>query len=251
MGYTRIAQYGNVVEIYEYEKNRTNNSRPTLSLLSKNRAKRIRQEEIKRKVYKRKKSSIARAVTNFYRLCHHNNVKANTVAFVTLTFIYDCTIEEAGRACARFVERYKKAYPKVPISYISVSEKTKKGRWHYHLLVYNLPPETKSVERETRNLQRLFERGYVDIRFANRITKGIAGYMAKYMAKTLYDEGFETRRGYNCSRNIESPTIYGSNTLDAYTDIIVPIVNVEKEEKRSYDVPYLGKCLFTKIVTKI
>jgi len=149
------------------------------------------------------------------------------------------------------MERIKKAYPQVPVSYISVSELTKRGRYHFHLLVYDLPPEETKRERETRNFQRLFERGYVDICFASSITTGIAGYMAKYMGKSLVDAKNEAERGYNCSRNIRKPTSKGSNTLNTYTDLIIPDDDIVDEQKREYDVPYLGKCLYTRITKKI
>jgi len=250
MGYMRILQYGNVTETYEYEKNRTSTKGRYVSSLTKSRAKKARELAKAHGSYKRSKRSVLRSVYSFYRLCHHNNVMASTVNFFTLTFGYDCTYKEACRYVAQFMERIKKAYPKVPVSYISVSERTKKGRFHFHLLVYDLPTETTVRERETRNFQRLFRRGYVDIRPASHITAGIAGYMAKYMGKAFSDEENETTRGYNCSRNIRKPYGAGSNTLCGYSDLIIPTEDIAKSEKREYDVPYLGKCLYTRI-TKI
>lgn len=251
MGYTRIVQYGNVTELYEYEKNRTNNKPRYVSAIAKKRAKEIRSIAKKTGTYKRTYRSVLRARNNFFKLCHHNNCLASTIHFITLTFAYDLAFETSRRYVARFMENIKRHYPKVPISYISVSEKTKKGRYHFHLLVYDLPPETTERERETRNFQRLFERGYVDICPATYVTKGIAGYMAKYMGKTLTDEKNETTRGYNCSRNIRKPTSAGGNTLDQYTDMIIPTELIVDEEKKEYDVPYLGKCLYTRITKQI
>jgi len=246
----KIVQFGDTTEIYQYEKNRTNNPPKHISALAKKRAKKAREDAKKRGIYKRKKRNIHRSVASFFRLCHHNNVLAKSVHFFTLTFAYDLTYKTACRHVARFMENVKKAYPTVSLSYISVSELTKKGRFHFHLLVYDLPPETTKFERETRNFQRLFNRGYIDICPASKITTGIAGYMAKYMAITLTDEKYETTRGFNCSRNIKKITTHGSNTLSAYYDMIVPVVNVEVTKTSEYDVPYLGKCLYTRVKTK-
>jgi hypothetical protein len=146
--------------------------------------------------------------------------------------------------------RYKKHFKDVPISYISVPELTKKNRYHFHLLVYDLPPETASLERETRNIQRIFQRGYVDVMSASYKTTGIAGYMAKYMAKAIRDERYETTRGYNCSANIKKITCHGSNSLSGYSDFIIPSDSIANIVEKSYDVPYLGKCLYKKIITK-
>jgi len=251
MGYTRILQYGDVTEVYQYEKNRINHKKPHISSIAKKRAKNIKEQAKQKGTYLRQKSSIMRSVSSFYRMCHHNNVLAKSVHFITLTFAYDLTYKEATRHVAHFMERIKKNYPQIPVSYISVSELTKKKRYHFHLLVYDLPPQTTERERKTRNFQRLFERGYLDICPASSITTGIAGYMAKYMGKTLRDEKNETTRGYNCSRNVRKPYHAGSNSLNQYTDLIVPDDNIALEQKKEYDVPYLGKCLHTRIIKKL
>ena len=249
MGYTKVVQFGNVTEIYEYEKNRADYKERHISALTKKRNKKALQQLKDRGLYKRKKASILKSTQNFFRLCHHNNCLAETIHFLTLTFAYDLTYKTACRHVARFMERVKETHHQVPIRYISVVEFTKKKRYHFHLLVYNLPTEETSRERETRNFQRLFERGYVDLCHASYTSKGIAGYMAKYMAKALQDEKFGTARVYNTSRNIEKVRSKGSNTLNTYLDLIVPTENIEKTENREYDVPYLGKCLVTKITT--
>lgn len=249
MGYTKIVQYGNVVELYEYEKNRSDYKERHISALIKKRNRESLALRKKKGLYKRSKKNILRATQSFFRLCHHNNCLADTIHFLTLTYAYDLTYKTACRHVARFMEKVKSRQNGVPIRYISVPELTKKNRYHFHLLVYNLPPQETGSERKTRNLQRLFERGYVDIRFASYTSKGIAGYMAKYMAKALQDEKFETARVYNTSRNIEKIRSKGSNTLGEYLDMIIPTENLEKTEKREYDVPYLGKCLVTKITT--
>ena len=68
------------------------------------------------------------------------------------------------------------------------------------------------------------------------------------MAKSLTDERYETRRGYNCSQNIKKFTQAGSNAIDGYSDMIIPTENIANIETASYDVPYLGTCSFTKII---
>ena len=250
MSYTRIVQYGNITELYLYEKNRTNNRRPYVSSLTKKRAKKKREEAKKKGFYKRSKRNILRSIKSFFQLCHHNNCIASSIHFFTLTFAYEITYKEACRNVARFMEKVKKHFPTIPLSYISVPELTKKGRFHFHLLVYNLPSEKTITERKTRNFQVLFERGYIDIMPASYTSEGLAGYMAKYMAKALRDEENETTRGFNCSRNIERPRSKGSNTLNQYLDLIIPTVDIEILENREYDVPYLGKCLMSRVKLK-
>jgi len=146
------------------------------------------------------------------------------------------------------MERVKENFKIESIAYISVSEITKAGRYHFHLLVYNLPTETAERERETRNLQRLFQRGYVDAVFATYKSEGIAGYMAKYMGKSLADAKNEATRGFTCSRNIKKITSAGGNSLSGYYDLIVPTDDLRNTQTAEYNVPYLGKCLYKKII---
>jgi len=248
VGYTRIVQYGDVIELYQYEKNRSDNKPRWVSAIAKKRARNIREIAKKSGTYKRTNRSIIRARNNFFKLCHHNNCLATTVHFITLTFAYDLTLKASSRHVAKFMENVKRHYPEIPISYISVSERTKAGRYHFHLLVYDLPSETAQLERKTRNFQRLFQRGYVDISLATYNSMGIAGYMAKYMAKALGESKNEAIRGYSCSRNIAKVTSVGGNTLDHYSGMIIPTDNIASVENSVYDVPYLGLCRFTKII---
>lgn len=264
MGYTKIVQYGNVTEIYEYEKElkrkrgidaakahrlQTGGRYPKRNVsLKAKRTKDIRERAKKTKTYTRRASSVLRSQQSFFRLVHHNNIFSDSIHFVTLTFSYDLTYKTACRHVARYMERIKKNFSEVPIRYISVPELTKKGRFHFHLLVYDLPPETASIERKTRNLQRSFERGYVDVMLATYTSRGIAGYMAKYMAKAINDPKVETTRGYNNSRNIKKIRSAGSNSFRQYADLIIPTEDLADVENRSYDVPYLGQCNYTKII---
>jgi len=281
MGYTKIVQYGNITEIFEYEREikprppsqlkaerlvngGSNNGQVHTFDVVKKRKNKIRSEAKKKHNYVRSDSSIKRCRTNFFRLCHHNNSLAQTIHFLTLTFAYDLTYSEASRHVKRFMERVRKNQPEIPVHYISVPELTEKGRFHFHLLVYDLSPRLSgkpistnskkngqiTTERKTRNLQRLFQRGYVDIVFATYTSRGIAGYMAKYMAKSLADSRYTTTRGYNCSRGIAKISSAGSNSLNTWFDMILPDGEVADIQESSYDVPYLGLCRFTKIIKK-
>lgn len=268
MGYRKIVQYGDTTEIYDYENNlkkkqgidhvkaqrllfneRIDDEKQHLSLNAK-RQRAIRLQSKSKGTYERSQASINRSRRNFFRLCHHNNCNAQTIHFVTLTFAYDLSYKKALAHLKRFMERVQNFKSEISLSYISVPELTEEGRYHFHLLVYDLPPETAKLERKTRNFQRLFQRGYVDISVATHNSMGIAGYMAKYMAKALAHEKNEATRGYTCSRNIAKITSAGGNTLSHYSDMIIPTEDIVDTEERSYDVPYLGLCRFTKIISK-
>lgn len=239
MGYQKIEQYADIIETYEYEKNIGNPERKALSKLDKRR----REERKKLQAQIRSRHSIARTRNSFFKLVAHNCYTARTITFGTITYPYDYNYEKCQRYNSRFFTKaFTKYKNKVPIRYISVPEKTKKGRWHFHILFFNIPTNEVKRERTTRNFQRQFGRGYVDFRVANFRSIGIAGYMAKYMAKSLTDHGNEIRRGFTCSRNIEKIRSYGSNQLDQYLDLIIGDNYIEKQ-KKIYDTQYLGECI--------
>jgi len=248
MGYMKIVQYGNITEIFQYEKNLHNSKKKQISKLTKNRQAKARSEAKAKGLVIRSQRSIKRSQLAFYRLCHHNTCLASSVHFMTLTFAYDITYSQAVRNVQRFMERIKNSLPQIPLSYISVSELTQKGRYHFHLLVFDLPPKTQEEERKTRNFQRLWQRGYVDICFAPKVTSGIAGYMAKYMAKALGDTRYASHRGYTCSRNIKKISVAGSNLVSQYSDLIIPTEGIAKVETGAYNVPYMGTCNFKRVI---
>lgn len=229
MGYIKVIQYADIVEIYEYEKT----VHPP------------RRKRPRRKIkapYKRFRSSrsVVRSRNGFYRLCAHNNHLNEHISFLTLTFAEDQTYKQANRYASHFYTRIRNHFKELSLSYISVPEYTEKGRIHLHMLLYGLPPEEVKKERTTRNLQRQFRQGYLDIRYASYRSKGIAGYMAKYMGKALGSAGDEITRGYTCSRNCHKISAHGSNALDGYMDMIDP--KVDLLEEKEYSVKYMGKC---------
>ncbi len=236
MGYTKIVQFGDCTEIYDYEKDINNIRKRTLSQIQKKRAK------ARRKLVSRSTFSVRRARSNFFRLVHHNNSYADSISFLTITLQADYKYAQATRTVREFFSKLKEKLGTAP-RYISVPELTKKGRYHFHILVYDLPPEIVKNERTTRNLQRLFKRGFIDIRIAEYHSPAIAGYMAKYMAKALTDPKYETRRAYNCSRNIKKIRSYGSNSLALYMDLVVGD-NFTCANSTEYDTKYLGRCCY-------
>jgi hypothetical protein len=268
MGYKKIIQYGNITEYYEYQneikQKKGIDHKKALLLLDpkqgygkkhslsviKKRQKQLLVQSKAKGVYIRIRSSINRSKRNFWRLCHHNNVYSDTIHFLTLTFAYDLHYKEAQRHVSEFFRRVQNNYPQISLRYISVPELTKKGRYHFHLLLYDLPPQTSELERKTRNFQRLFRKGFLDLSYAEYTSKGIAGYMSKYMGKALTDSKNGCVRGYNTSRNVYKTRSYGSNNFTEQTDII-PDTDIDNIEKMSYDVPYLGNCKLIKITTKI
>lgn len=244
MGYFKIVEYGDTTETYLYEKDitpRFKNKKP--SKMAIKRLKDIRNLPN----YSPSIRSVKRAKTNFFRLVHHNNIHASSITFITLTFNCDYPYGFYGRYLALFISKLNKQYASKThkqITYIGVPELTKKGRYHYHLLVYDLSPTIVKNERYTRNLQRLFQRGYIDARLAKDTSPKIAGYMAKYMAKHFSTPGNTHKRAYNCSRKIKKISSHGRNTPIEYTYLVSGDLPPQ-HDLQQYQVPYMGMCIKT------
>jgi len=185
MGYTRLVQYGNITEIYQYEKPRNRNQEQSHAKIQRIIDKKCHISNIVKPKQgnlltkpqtsiglslsnlPRKQSAINRTLRDFFRLTHHNVVNAKTIHFVTLTFAFDLTYEQALNALKKFINRTQQYQKEVPISYISVPELTKKNRYHFHLLIFDLLPQVSGLpltkrgkktpsfttERDTRLLQ--------------------------------------------------------------------------------------------------
>jgi len=240
-----VIKAGNITEIYEYEKPFLPRPIKPLSKLQKKRAA-ARREARKKANLPRTKRAANRCYTNFFRLVHHNNSVAHTIHFITLTLASDYDYKTASRFLAHFFERVKKAQNKIPLDYISVPEFTKKGRIHFHLLVYDLSPCWFN-ERETRNLQRFWGRGYLDLRPAVQKGAALAGYLAKYMAKSLNHSNSPSWRGYSCSQTIKRLFTYSGNEISDY--FYLDLQDSDLHYIAQYDTLWLGRGVYKKFVS--
>jgi len=118
MGYTRVVQYGDITQIYQYSREYHYKER----YISPTEKKRKKKRDLL-KVKTRTKRSIYRSRLRFFRLCHHNNIYAKTISFCTLTFATNVSQQEAQRAISEFYRRInRKIETTIPISYVSVPE---------------------------------------------------------------------------------------------------------------------------------
>jgi len=248
MGYARIVQYADVVEWYEYEKNYVNVPRKQLTELDKKR----RLEARKLRIYVPKsKFSVKRAKTNFFQIVAGTLHEKGRPVLLTLTMHEDNVSVTKGY---QYIHDFKKRLigsSKLcsTFTYIAVPEFQKRGRLHFHLLTWGLPIEVCENERNTRNIQRQYGKGFVDVRVANDSSPKLASYLAKYMSKTYQDERLVFHKAYTCSRDVAKTRSYGSNTLTTYSSELIPDdACIQKID--SYNTQYMGRCSLTKYKIK-
>lgn len=242
MGYAKIVQYADRTEYLEYERKIQPDRRRYISRAEKKRRK-------QKKVWVQKsKYAIRRAKSNFIKLVVNALYEKGRPFLITLTMHeIDVSLAQGYAYLAKF-KYYVKSKMGKTLSYIAVPEWQKKGRLHYHLLCWGLREIDAITERDTRNLQRCYAKGFLDVRYAYDNSEKLAGYLAKYFTKGLGDSRTQGRRAYNATRDITRPRIQGSNTLSAYASDILPD-NLYIKEVVSYDTQYLGRCVLTKYKT--
>jgi len=273
MGYIKLVKSGDLVQVYKYQKDYV--YRPPRKT---NKRKRISKKEAHIRAFNQYRlgRSIQRARKGFFLLVNANLQRDTPPTFATFTFNEDIEIEMGYRATQVFFKELRKRFGD-HIRYISVPEWQKGGRLHFHALIWGLQPRIvfdevpfyyrkklrrkrfeqfsqfcaihgyePSDARGTRELQRLWARGYVDLLGATSSGAGIAGYMAKYLVKGLADVRLANSRGYSASRNIHRPTTYGLNGLDEDVFFLKEEFggkDLELQKTSSYDTLYLGSCI--------
>lgn len=136
----------------------------------------------------------------------------------------------------------KRAFPTRPIYCGCRVSAT--GSNHFHVLIWGLSDEIIASERATRNLQRLWLRGFVDIVATDGHPK-IATYLSKYLFKTVFDTRLGGQKAYSASRNIMRPL---SCTNDAALGRVGELFSgdawntIEKLSEKTYETQWLGTC---------
>jgi hypothetical protein len=232
------------VEVYQYEKRHNVFRQKRNYTKSKRTAKKSNDSRPTSKY--RTRRSIQRARQGFFRLVAANLREDSLPSFITLT-CYDkkTTLADGYSALKFFWQKVRIARPEC--KYILVPEWQKRGALHFHVLIWGLTPNDVRTERTTRNFQRCWARGFVDIRAAKNSNLAIAGYMAKYLAKALEDTRLANQRAYSCSRNVDRPTTVGTNNGAFLLDVSLPDAKYRTIAKHKiYDTIWLGQCDYIK-----
>ena len=206
--YKKAIVSGHVIEIYQYEK-------PVYSDYELNK---IRQHEGRRQEasednkQKNREKCSNRAARTVRRLVN-SNIAINS-KFLTLTFADHVTdLKKANYEFKKFKQRFE-YYLGVRIKYLCVPEFTKKGRIHYHVVLFNLP----FVKNKT--LQSIWSNGFIKI---NKIDNcdNVGAYVSKYMTKD--NEQMIEEKSYFTSRNLEKPLeIVNEKEIEILADSLSP-----------------------------
>jgi len=230
MGYTKLIQSGRIVEFYEF-------SSDYIPLRASTRKKRSRAVRIKKD--SRRSDNLARLRRTFVRIVQSNLIGDECPLFFTFTMLSVCSTVLAYECFSAFSGRIRRIFG-TGFKYIAVPEFQKRGAVHFHALYWGLPKGTIENERNTRTIQRIWGYGYVDC-FSTDGNGAIAGYMAKYMSKSLSDKRLLGKKAYTCSRNMLRPVQVSFAISASVLSKIVGVDNFPLQEK-NFPTQWLGSC---------
>jgi len=213
VGYTKVIKSGNLLEIYQYEQ------APAYSAAQRRRRK-PKEESDKRysDPKPRRIDNLIRSKRRFIRLVRANCGGDSKPALVTLTMLAIVSIELASPLFTSYAQLLKRTFGS-SIRYIAVPEFQKRGAVHFHVLIWGLPDQVVYEERDSRYLQNLWGYGYVDCVPTDGSDK-LAGYLGKYMSKSLLDERIAGKRGYYVSSQILRPLLFKTAIITDHTKLI-------------------------------
>jgi hypothetical protein len=247
MGYTKIISYGNTLEVYEYEKDvfllvgkggRETEDRDDDESCGVNRKNTLQERNSEASLGKRSDNA-RRASMAFRRIVAANLGGSARPLLVTITYADNFTdLKQAYRHFSAFIQSLRYRFGK-DFKYISVPEFQKRGAVHFHALIWGLPEELFSLERETRTLAEIWGKGFVYLKETDGDEK-LSFYLSKYMAKAFLDPRLKNQKCYVASRNVERPTVHKGNFS---ASLMMEEFGVEEEPiiDRSYQTKWLGE----------
>ena len=152
MGYTRLVQTGNVIEVFRYEREPALLGRPR-KLRDGFKARR------EGRVLRRRSDSVVRAQQSFWRIVR-GNLSKGAPALLTLTMLDIVGLGDAYKCYTAFGQRIRRRFGE-SIAWIAVPEFQKRGAVHFHVLMWGLPDEYVATEIYTRRVQNWWGYGYV------------------------------------------------------------------------------------------
>lgn len=236
MPYTRVVRSGSQVEVYEYANEPADHS----GQVRKRRKRIVGEDDLP--LVPRRADNIHRLARDFRRLVWANLDGIENPAFITLTMFKIVGIEEARHALNLFTGRVRKNICS-DFRFIAVVEYQKRGAPHFHVLIWGLPPALIANERHDRYLQHLWQAGYLDCIPTDGSPK-LAGYLAKYMSKSMSDDRLLGKKSYTTSRNLMRPLLHRfteifDNRAPAYLDS-----NHELIQTKTFNTDWLGKATY-------
>ena len=195
-----------------------------------------------------KKSSIHRAGSKIRKLILENNLKYCW----TLTYKDNQTDRKiALKDFKLFIEKVNRWIKSdKTFNYVAVMEQQKRGAWHFHIAVQAFMGFEK--------IEKLWKKGFVQVNENTGDLGKIAGYLAKYLKKSLEDGiddlSGERKVNYLCSRGLKQPEKVSGVMTETEFELLKDRASVVKEFETGYwmlfDEEEAGKIVEKKLILK-
>jgi len=256
MGYTKVVSYGNIIEVYRYEKDVRANGRKKGLLGQSSLLPHIPEDgkdaPIESKPQKvRTEAHARRARVAFRRLVGANIDGVNHPVLASFTYTENMVDIGTGRKDWRAFARRGASLWGESFRWVCVAEFQRRGAVHFHALIWGIPESVIDSERHARVVASLWGRGFTDVVRTDGSHK-LAGYLAKYMSKMFLDPRMSGRKAYICSQNFKRPFIDKNALLLPYhtKETGYPqIPGAETLQKTEYSTQWLGMCNYQKYKT--
>ena len=251
MTYRKVIACGNVIEIYEFEKepgvkeiNEHDDGYDALDFdktdLTKT-GKEWIEEEAKALRSKNRRKHTVREARNLTRRLALMNFGAGD-SFITLTYAENMRdLEKADDDFKKFVKRFKYQFSLDDFKYIAVREFQKRGAIHFHVLCnwnrrFESEEEIKECERYFG--EKLWGHGFVDIKPIDHVDN-VGAYLIKYMTKNIAIELFKGKKMYLCSKGLERPITFRGEEAERIMELY-ELKNKKEVFTNNYESEYFG-----------
>ena len=233
----KVVTSGDIVEIYEYEKQvETGVKRPGAGRKKESEKDWVR-EGLKAAgtadKQKNRADVLHRAAKTLRRQINANvGAWEESTKFITLTYADNMTdLKESNYNFKKFIQRlnYKLG---IKLKYSCVVEFQKRGAIHYHLVAYNLP------YIQNKKLAEIWSYGFVKVNKIDNVTN-VGAYVTKYMTKDSNDDRLLGEKCYFSSRDLIKPEEYGFSDKKEMESISGALHSF-KTYSAEYETDYLG-----------
>lgn len=244
----KVIASGNVIEVYEYEKDPMmpdkiknddeKHNKYEQMVLENDKADWIHEKTDRTE--ERRKQTLREARNLTRRLALMNFGAGDT--FLTLTYAENMQdMDKADDDFKKFMKRLRYR-TKSKIKYLAVREFQKRGAIHFHVICnWRVDREDeegiKELERWVGEI--VWGHGFVDIKVMDAGVDNIGAYLIKYMTKDVSIERFKGKNVYLCSKGLDRPLEYRGEQAEA---ILQAYGLKDKKEvfTNSYISEYLG-----------
>lgn len=231
----KVVRSGDVYEIYQYEN-------PVFSGYESKGGRHHQSDTLDEVKEINREKVLSRAQKDIRRIVNSNfNQWGQISKFLTLTFKEDVReLDQANYEFKKFKQRLEYEY-KIKLKYTLVPEFTKKGRAHFHTVIYNMPyiPHKRLMD--------IWGNGGLNIKKIDHVDN-VGAYICKYLTKDTA-ENLKGKKCYSNSRGLKKPLeITNEKEVAKCVQHLTTSKNVKVKFQTEFQNDYTGKIKYMQCI---